>query len=227
MVRVGTPLSGVPVDLSRDEAQQAAREELSKQMYRESEPSWLDRLIARFFEELGELLARAGEASPGGFAGLAVMVLLVVIAIVAIRLKVGPLARTAAGDTSLFTGRPRSSRDYRAAADAHASAGEWAAAVRERMRAIIRSLEERDLLDPRPGRTADEGAAEAGVVLPTCAAQLRAAARTFDDIWYGGRAATAAADAQLREIDRLVQAARPVSPALRSHDQALMMGSPE
>lgn len=210
MLGVGTPASGVPVDLGREEAQRAAREELSKEIYREAEPSWLDRLINRFFEELAELLAKAGDAAPGGSVGLAVIVLLVLIAVVAIRLKVGPLARTAAGDTSLFAGRPRSSRDYRAAADAHASAGEWAAAVRERMRAIIRSLEERDVLDPRPGRTADEGAREAGAVLPACAAQLRAAARAFDDIWYGGRTATAAADAQLREIDQLVQAARPV-----------------
>ena len=34
------------------------------------------------------------------------------------------------------------------------------------MRAIVRSLEERALLDPRPGRTADEAAAEAGRTAP-------------------------------------------------------------
>ena len=58
------------------------------------------------------------------------------------------------------------------------------------MRAIVRSLEERALLDPRPGRTADEAAAEAGRALPAHADRLRAAARDFDDVTYGGRTAT-------------------------------------
>ena len=61
------------------------------------------------------------------------------------------------------------------------------------MRAIVRSLEERTLLDPRPGRTADEAAAEAGRPLPRHADRLRAAARTFDDVTYGGRTADEAA----------------------------------
>ncbi len=150
-------------------------------------------------------------ATPGGPGWLVVLVLLVVAAGVAVRLRVGPLATRAAGDLALFGGRPRSAAEHRAAADAHAARGDWAGAVRERLRAVIRSLEERAVLDERPGRTADEAAAEAGAALPSCAADLRRAARLFDDVWYGGRAADAGSDAALRDLDQKVRAARPQS----------------
>jgi hypothetical protein len=86
--------------------------------------------------------------------------------------------------------------------------------VRDRLRAVITDLEERTLLDPRPGRTADEAAAAAAAVVPECAADLRAAARTFDDIWYGGRPADASHDALLRRLDARMRASRP---AIRAH----------
>jgi hypothetical protein len=134
-----------------------------------------------------------------------------VIAVVAVRLKVGPLARSGQADHELFAGRPQSAAEHIAAADAHAAAGAWAEAVRERLRAVVRSLEERGLLDPRPGRTADEVAWEAGAVLPHCASDLRAAVRVFDDVWYGGRQATQEHDLQLRALTAKVASARPVT----------------
>lgn len=209
MVATGAIALRVPVDLSREEAQVAARKELAKQMYQAAEPGLLERAFAWFVEELDELLDRAAAASPGGYVSLVGALVLVAALIVAVRLKVGPLAGSAAARDPLFVGGPRSAKDHRAAADAHAAAGEWALAVRERLRAIIRSLEERGLLEPRPGRTADEAAAEAGRILPPCADGLRAAARTFDDVWYGGRVAGIEADRALRELDERVQAARP------------------
>ncbi|HCA84735.1 MAG TPA: hypothetical protein DEQ61_04090, partial [Streptomyces sp.] len=87
-----------------------------------------------------------------------------------------------------------------------------------RMRALVRSLEERALLDPRPGRTADEAAAEAGRPLPAHADRLRAAARDFDDVVYGGRHATAETYARLRELDVELQQARPLLDADRALD---------
>jgi hypothetical protein len=111
----------------------------------------------------------------------------------------------------LFVGRARSSDEHRAAADAAAARGAWADAVRERLRAIVRGVEERGVLDARPGRTADEAAAEAGAVLRSCADDLRRAARLFDDVWYGGRTATQASDEEMRRIDAAVRSARPVA----------------
>ena len=208
LTRSGVTLD-VPVELGRDEARQAASEELAKEIYQDARPGLLARALEWFVQQLFRLLDEAAAVSPGGYTGLVAVVAIAVLAAIAIRLKVGPLGRAAAVEDPLFLGRPRSSREHRAAADAHAAAGEWADAVRERLRAIIRALEERDLLEPRPGRTADEAAREAGAVLPSCADALHAAAREFDDIWYGGRTAHPESDRRLRDLDERVQAARP------------------
>lgn len=200
----------VPVDLGREQARELARDELAKQVYRQAEPSLTERVLRWLYEHLADLLDGAAGVSPGGYLGLAVLLLAVVAAVVAVRLKVGPLGRTGRAEEPLFLGRPRSSAEHRAAADAHAAAGEWAEAVRERFRAVVRALEERSLLDPRPGRTADEAAAEAAAALPDCAVGLRAGARLFDEIWYGGRPASADSDRALRDLDDRVRATRPV-----------------
>jgi hypothetical protein len=202
-------IASIPVEPGRAEAAQLAREELAKQVYRDAGPGLVERLVRWLLDQAGGLLDDVAGVSPGGYAGLVVVLLLVVVAVVAVRLKVGPLGRQVARDEALFTGRARSAAEHRAAADAHAAAGEWADAVRERLRAVVRSLEERAVLDERAGRTADEAAAEAGRALPSCAAGLRAAAVLFDEIWYGGRPAGPESYAALRDLDAQVQAARP------------------
>jgi hypothetical protein len=202
-------IASVPVELGRDEAAQLAREELAKQVYRDAGPGLVERLVRWLLEQAGRLLDGAAGVSPGGYAGLVVVLLLVAAAVVAVRLKIGPLGRRSSREEALFVGRTRTAAQHRAAADAHAAAGEWAEAVRERLRAVVRSLEERAVLDERPGRTADEAAAEAGRALPSCAAGLRAAAVLFDEVWYGGRPAGPESYAALRDLDAQVQATRP------------------
>ena len=199
----------VPVDLGREAAQEAAREELAKQVYRDAGPGLVERAMRWVYGRVTDVLDQVAAVSPGGYAGVVVVLLLLVAAAVAIRLRVGPLGRREALHESLFVGRERSADEHRAAADAHARAGEWAEALRERLRAVVRSLEERAVLEPRPGQTADEAAAQAEAVLPSCAADLAAAARLFDDVWYGGRPAGPESDASLRELDRTVRSARP------------------
>jgi hypothetical protein len=199
----------VPVALDRAAAQQAARDELAKQVYREAGPSLTERALRWVLEQFGRLLHGAADVSPGGYVGLAVVVLLVTVAVIALRLGIGPMQRAAGRDQPLFVGRPRTAAQHRAEADEHAAAGRWAEAVRSRLRAVVTGLEERALIDPRPGRTADEAAAEAGAAVPHCAAELRAAAQTFDEVWYGGRPAGPENDAALRELDDRVRASRP------------------
>lgn len=118
--------------------------------------------------------------------------------------------RAARSAAALFDEGPRSAADHRMAAEAHAAAGRWNEAVQERMRAVVRSLEERTLLDPRPGRTADEAAAEAARSLPAHADGLRAAARTFDDVTYGGRTAGPDTYARLRTLDLTLDHTKPI-----------------
>jgi hypothetical protein len=199
----------VPVELGRDDARRAAREELSKLVYRDAGPGLLERVIRWLLDRLGKLLDGAAGVSPGGYAGLVVVLLLVVVAVVAFRLGLGPMRRSDTGDAPLFVGGSRTAAEHRASADAHAAAQQWAEAVRDRLRAIITSLEERALLEPRPGRTADEAAADAGRAVPECAAELRAAARLFDEIWYGDHPASSDNDATLRALDDRVRASRP------------------
>ncbi|WP_438364012.1 DUF4129 domain-containing protein [Streptomyces viridosporus] len=198
-----------PVTLPRDPAREAARRELSKRMYHENDPSWFQRALNAFWEWVGDLFATASTATPGGTLGLIVVIAAVVAVLGALWWRLGTPRRQPASTPALFDDRPRSAAEHRAAAEAHAAQGHWNQAVRERMRAIVRSLEERALLDIRPGRTADEAAAEAGRVLPAHADPLHAAARSFDDVTYGGRAATERSYRHLADLDRALERAAP------------------
>jgi hypothetical protein len=200
----------VPIDWDREEAARAAAAELAKPEYRQDEDPWPLRLWNWLLETFDELLTDLIGVTPGGPFGLIVLVGLLVLAVVAIRVGLGPFARSAAAEQQLFVGRIRTAEEHRRAADAAASRGDWDGALTERYRAIVRGLEERGLLDPRPGRTADEAARDAGARLPDLDHDLRSAARAFDDVRYGGRHADAAADRGLRELDGRVSRARPL-----------------
>ncbi|WP_404959811.1 DUF4129 domain-containing protein [Streptomyces sp. 147326] len=199
-----------PVTTPREAAREAAERELSKPMYHENDPSLVDRATRAFFDWLDDLFGAAAGATPGGAVGLIAVVLLAALAMAALWWRLGSPSRTTTSPGTLFDDGIRSAADHRKAADAHAAAGRWTEAVQERMRAVVRSLEERTLLDPRPGRTADEAAAEAAASLPGHAADLRAAARTFDDITYGGRTADADTYTRLRSLDLTLTNAKPL-----------------
>ncbi|MFD6230822.1 DUF4129 domain-containing protein [Streptomyces sp. NPDC060232] len=199
-----------PVTTPRAPAQEAAERELSKPMYHENDPSLVDRALRALFDWLDDLFGAASGATPGGAVGLVAVLLLVALAVAALWWRLGSPRRTTTSENALFDDGVRSAADHRTAAEAHAAAGRWTEAVQERMRAVVRSLEERTLLDPRPGRTADEAAAEAAVSLPDHAADLRAAARTFDDVTYGGRTADPDTYARLRTLDRTLDRTKPL-----------------
>ncbi|MFH0244107.1 DUF4129 domain-containing protein [Streptomyces sp. HK10] len=207
----GSSDGGVPVTIPRAPAREAAEDELSKPMYHENDPSLLRRLLDWAWERVGDLLDAAAGATPGGWVGLTVVALLVVLLLVGLRLRMGALRRApgSAGRGELFDGRPRSADEHRAAAEQYASAARWSEALQERMRALVRSLEERALLDPRPGRTADEATAEAARVLPDHTTDLYAAALAFDEVTYAGRPADRAAYLRLRDLDDAVRHSRP------------------
>ncbi|GCE02020.1 DUF4129 domain-containing protein [Embleya hyalina] len=204
------PRDWEPVDIPRDDARDAARDELSRVEYHRDDPNPVRRILDWLFDRLGDLVSRAGDNTPGGYTGLAVIVLLLVAALVLLRLRLGPLGAARRAESPLYGEQgPMPAARHRAAADAHAAAGRWDEAVRERFRAIVRDLEERAVLDVRPGRTADEAAVEGGRGLPEVAADLRAAAAIFDDVHYGGRTADRALDDRLRDLDARCAAARP------------------
>ncbi|MFE7625985.1 DUF4129 domain-containing protein [Streptomyces sp. NPDC057509] len=200
---------GTPVDTGRLPAREAAERELSKGTYHENDPNLLQRALDHVWTWFDDLISAASGASPGGPAGLVVLLLIVIALAAALWWRLGIPQRGARPADTLFEDGPRSTADHRAAAEAHAAAGRWNQAVQERMRAIVRSLEERALLDPRPGRTADEAAEEAGLALPAHDSRLRAAARRFDDVTYGGRTADQSAYLSLLDLDLGLQSAKP------------------
>jgi hypothetical protein len=203
----------VPIVVTRDDARRAAAEELAKPVYAHARPSlmrrfleWIGGKVDHFF---GQVFGASTSSGTQWWAVLAFLVLLVVV-LVLIRRKYGPLRRAAKADRLLFDeAAPLDAAGYRKAAEVFAATGEWAEAVRARLRAIIASLEERTVLEPRPGRTADVAAREAGIALPGQAQALREAARVFDDIWYGEASAQAEDYQRMKIIDEAVGAARP------------------
>lgn len=198
-----------PVTLPRDPAREAAQRELSKGMYHENDPSWYERAIDAFWDWLDKLFGAASAATPGGTLGLVVIVLAVLALLGALWWRLGTPRRPPVSSAVLFDDGPRSAAEHRAAAEAQAAQGHWNQAVQERMRGVVRSLEERALLDARPGRTADEAASEAGLVLPAQADRLRAAARDFDDVTYGGRSAAEGTYRRLAALDDDLERTKP------------------
>jgi hypothetical protein len=207
--RPGPVLVDVPVEPDAATARRWAENELLDPVYHER-PS----LLERFLEWLLDLFSRLdGGAVDPGVAGL-VTTLVVVATVIAALVVAGPVRRARAGarsSTAVFDADVRTATQLRADADAHAAAGDWSAAVVERFRAIVRSLEERAVLDERPGRTAHEATVTAGERLPSVAADLRRAGDLFDDVRYGDRGATAEDDARLRDLDQRVTQERPTT----------------
>ncbi|MER8044175.1 DUF4129 domain-containing protein [Streptomyces sp. NPDC094032] len=207
----GGTAGDVPVDIPRIPAQEAAERELSKPMYHENDPNLLQRGLNAFWDWIGRLFDSASGVTPGGVVGLVAVVVVVLAVIGALWWRLGTPHRSPSGTggDALFDDGPRTAAEHREAAARHAAAGQWNQAVQERMRAIVRSLEERALLDPRPGRTADEAAAEAGRSMPAHADGLRSAARAFDDVTYGGRTADEPAYRRVEQLDTAVERTRP------------------
>lgn len=203
-----------PVTIARDPAREAAKQELSNRIYHQSDPNLVQRGISWFWDRVDDLVSAASGATPGGWVGIIVIIALVALAWVALWLRLGRPQPAPAASGALFDTSPRSAADHRRAAEDHARRGEWGAAVEERTRALVRGLEERALLDPRPGRTADEAATEAGRLLPGHASELRAAAQVFDGVRYGGQAATGAGYARITRLDTDVERTKP---ALAGH----------
>jgi len=196
-----------PVLPDADEARRWAVEELSKSEYRSAEPGWLDGLWRGFLEWLDSLDGPSGvEGNMAAPLTGVVIAVLIAAAIIVARPRLNARNKEAQevfddDDTSV------SASDYRGSAAAAAAQGYWSAAVVQCFRGLVRGAEDRNILDARPGRTADEVARDlAGVFVPE-ARRLDWAARTFDRIRYGhgsaGREdyeAMVALDASLRSL---------------------------
>lgn len=191
------------VDIDRETAREAAERELAKPMYPRPSPKqqFLD-----FIEALVRRLVLKGAELPGGWFTISVLLIVLAAAVVAaIGISRRMLHDGHRGDP-LYGATQLSATEHRAAAQQHAASGDWAAAIRHRLRAVARELEETGVLHPATGRTASELARDAGAALPGLAGELFRAAETFNDVSYGELPATPDGYRIVAELDERVQA---------------------
>ncbi|ORA63976.1 DUF4129 domain-containing protein [Mycobacteroides franklinii] len=187
------------VDIDRDSAAEAAQRELAKPIY--EHPSPPDRLINWLLEHLRYLEFRASEL-PGGWFTILVTTLIVIAAVVLLVRIARRAVRTKGGtDFGLFESGELTAAEHRAAAELAASQGDWASAIRHRLRAVARQLEERMILTPVPGRTANELSTDAARELPSLTTEFRSSAEIFNDVSYGDRPGTEQSYRKIADLD--------------------------
>ncbi len=187
------------IDIDRDAAHEAAQRELAKPIYPKASlterlSDWLDDLLYRIVQE--------GSSLPGGWFTISVLVIILATAVVvAVRIARRTMRTNRGGEHALFDTHELSAAQHRATAEQYAAAGNWAAAIRHRLRAVARQLEEDGVLNPVPGRTATELAKDAGAAVPDLAGELRQAADAFNDVTYGERPGTEPAYRMIADLD--------------------------
>jgi hypothetical protein len=187
------------VDVDRDTAHQAAQHELDKPIYPKGS---LTQRLQEWIHELLFRLLEKGSSIPGGWFTVSVLIILLIAAIViAVRVARRTIRTRHGGDYQLFDTGQLSADQHRAIAERFAAEGNWTAAIRHRLRAVARGLEETRILDPAPGRTANELAHDAGARLPHLASELSQAATAFNDVTYGARPGTPAAYRMIVDLD--------------------------
>jgi Domain of unknown function (DUF4129) len=206
------------VDIDREAAHEAAQRELAKPIYPKA--SWSDRL-GNWLDDLFYRVVMEGSKVPGGWFTVSVLLIILAVAtVIAVRIARRTM-RTNRGEHALFDSHELSAAQHRATAEQHAAGGDWAAAIRHRLRAVARQLEEDGILNAVPGRTATELAKDAGTEVPGLASEFLRAADAFNDVTYGERPGTEPGYRLIADLDdhlRRHGAATPVTQSTTAPD---------
>ena len=198
------------IDIDRDAAHQVAQIELDKPIYSKGSAA---RQFADWVNELLYRLLQKTSSIPGGWLTTTVLLILLAIAVVvAVRVARRTMRTSRGGDYRLFEAAPLTAAQHRAIAESLAAQGDWTAAIRHRLRAVARQLEETGILQPAPCRTANELARDAGTALPHLGGELSQAATTFNDVTYGEQPGTQAAYRLIAELDDHLRSRSPGGP---------------
>jgi hypothetical protein len=194
------------VSIDRDAAHDAAQRELSKSIY--PKDGLTDRINDWINDFIYDLINK-GSQVPGGWFTVSILLTLVAVAVfVAIRVARRTMRTNRKGDFELFDTAELSAAEHRATAERFAAEANWAAAIRHRLRAVARQLEENGVLNAVPGRTANELARDAGQSLPDAVDDLAAAAAAFNDVTYGERPGTPVAYQGIAALDERIRSGR-------------------
>jgi hypothetical protein len=199
------------IDIDRDAAHDAAQRELAKPIYPRASVSqrlhdWVNELLQR--------LLRTSEVVPGGWLGIVALLIMLALAVTLVVRALRRTIRTSrGGDCPLFDAGQLSAAQHRATAEQQAAQGDWAVAVRHRLRAVARELEESGVLDPVAGRTAGELAQDAGDRLPHLHDEFAQAASIFNDVTYGALPGTAAGYHMVAGLDDHLRSRPPADSA--------------
>ena len=199
------PGADVPATPDASQAREAAERELARQEYQAQETLW-----ARLWRWIMEHLD-PGNVMVGAPRWLSILIIVVVLALTAVLvflLSRITRVRRARTNRALFADDDRSSTTLTRAADDAAGRGDWATAVVERFRAIIRSLDERGALEDYPGMTAHEAATIAASVVADLADDLHRAGALFDAVRYGEVVSSPEQDAWMRGLAEAVRSTR-------------------
>jgi hypothetical protein len=207
------------LDIDRDAAHQAAQDELNKPIYSSASAEqqftdWINEMLYRLLQKTASI--------PGGwFTAMVLLILLVIAAAAAVHI-VRRTMRGGRGDNyQLFEAGPLTAAQHRATAEIYAAEGNWAAAIRHRLRAVARQLEETGTVNPAPGRTANELARDAGSALPHLTSELSRAATAFNDVTYGEQPGTQDAYRMIADLDDHLRSRPPAAPQVPGQPAAV------
>lgn len=194
-----------------DEARRLLEEELAKPAYVEAQPNLVERILGDILRSIVRLLDGLDGlgAGPGTLVVAIGAALLILLAIVLIRPRLN--ARGRKPEAGVFDdGGKRSGAHHRNRASGLARSGDWNDAVAELLRAIIRSAEERLVIEEQPGRTATEAGVQLGGVFPPLSSDVAWLADLFNETRYGSGTATDEDYRRAAGLDARLSSERPL-----------------
>jgi hypothetical protein len=198
------------IHIDRDAAHQAAQDELDKPIYSNGSveqqlSDWINEMLYRLIQQTASI--------PGGWFTATVLLILLAIGVaLAVHVVRRTMRNKHSGDYQLFEAGQLTASQHRATAENYAAGGNWAAAIRHRLRAVARQLEETGVLNPAPGRTANELARDAAAALPHLAGELSESATAFNDVTYGEQPGTQDSYRMITDLDDHLRSRPPAAP---------------
>ncbi len=196
--------------IPRDPAREAARRELSKQMYHQNDPSLVQRALDAIWNWIDKLFGTASEAAPGGTLGLLVVVLAVLVVGAALWWRLGT-PRRQPGSAAPCSRTAPAARPNTARPPKHTQPRDTGTPpCRNACAPSSAPWRNGPCSTPAPAAPPTRPSRKPAAHCPRTPPNSRAAAAHFDDVTYGGRGASEQSYRRIAELDRELERTRPV-----------------